>query len=220
VQAIEAPKANPENLLDIVRDAYRAKVVVPEFQRAFVWSREDIEEFMASVLQGYFVGTFLLLDTPTHSPMFPFRTVEGLEQVNRLARPEQHATVRLVLDGQQRITSVFYVLYAPDIPLRYARYPYTFFLRLDEALNGNLDEAVVGVSQRDLRHMAEMRELEERQQAIRFEILRDSSRFYRWLYNEQRVWGEEDRPRIRNGLSTLTKVYGPGRLPVFRSRRG
>jgi len=70
LHAVESPKANPENLLTIVNQAHDAKIVLPEFQRSFVWAREDIEQLLASVLQGYFVGTFLLLDTPTSSPMF------------------------------------------------------------------------------------------------------------------------------------------------------
>lgn len=74
----ETPKANPENLLKIVQEAYEAKVVVPEFQRSFVWERNDIQELLTSILQGYFVGSFLMLDTPSSKPMFPFRTIEGL----------------------------------------------------------------------------------------------------------------------------------------------
>ncbi|BDG27640.1 hypothetical protein TthSNM66_22760 (plasmid) [Thermus thermophilus] len=124
----ESPKVNPENLLEIVKGAYQGKVVLPEFQRSFVWGREDIEEFLASILQGYFVGTFLMLDTSPDSPLFPFRPVEGLAQVNGQANPKEHSTVRLVLDGQQRITSVFYALYAPAIPLRNSKHPYKFYL--------------------------------------------------------------------------------------------
>jgi len=62
---IETPKPNPENLLSIMRDAYAGKVVTPEFQRSFVWAREDIEQPLVSILQGYFIGTFLMLDTPS-----------------------------------------------------------------------------------------------------------------------------------------------------------
>ena len=69
---MESPKANPENLLSILADAYNGKVVVPEFQRSFLWSREGIEELLVSILKGYFVGTLLLLDTQSSDPLFPF----------------------------------------------------------------------------------------------------------------------------------------------------
>lgn len=196
--AVETPKANPENLLTIVREAHQAKVVVPEFQRPFVWDRIAIQELLTSILQGYFVGTFLMLDTPTSNPMFPFRTIEGLETVNGRASPDQHQTVRLVLDGQQRITSMFYALYAPDIPLRYSKYPHKFYLLLETALNGDLEEAVVGVSVQDRRQMSLIPNLVENHRALPLTFFREPSTFYHWLYNEQQVWGEEERRTIEN----------------------
>jgi len=195
MQVVETPKANPERLLTIISDAYQAKVVVPEFQRSFVWGRDNITELLASILQGYFIGTLLMLDTPASKAMFPFRTIEGLEKVNSDARPEQHQTVRLVLDGQQRITSMFYALYSPDIPLRGSKYPHKFFLSLDEALDGNFDEAVVGISARDRRRLAEAEKLVKNHRVLPFTILRDSNTFYRWLYSEQQVWKDEESRR-------------------------
>lgn len=194
---IETPKANPENLLSIIREAHNGKVVVPEFQRSFVWGREDVEELLVSILEGYFVGTFLLLDTMTRRPMFPFRAVEGVESVNPQVSPESHETVRLALDGQQRITSLFYALYEPDAPLRWARYPHRFFLRLDAALDGDIEEAVEGISTRDRRRMSEMQQLVDAELAIPMTRFRDSSEFYPWLYNEQKAWpDDESRSRI------------------------
>ncbi len=182
---VETPKANPENLLSIIGEAHSGKVVIPEFQRSFVWGREDIEELLVSILQGYFIGTFLMLDTSPDKPMFPFRTVEGLEYVNSGAAPRHHSTVRLALDGQQRISSLFYVLYEPPIPLKYARNPYKFFFRLDLALDAKPDDAIYGISLNDRRRLAEMQKLVELDSAIPFSLFLDSSRFYRWLYHEQ-----------------------------------
>lgn len=196
--AFEAPKANPERILSIIDHAFAAKIVMPEFQRPFIWAREDIEEFLASILCGFFVGTFLLLDTPADNPMFPYRPVEGLELVDPGVSSRTHATVRLVLDGQQRITSLFYALHEPDISLRWAQYPHKFFLDLDLALSGDIDEAVVGVSTRDNRRMAIMRERQRADRALSFALLRDSSAFHRWLYSEQQVWSGSERDRIES----------------------
>lgn len=205
--SIEAPKANPERLLDIVREAHNGKVVVPEFQRSFVWTKEDIEELLVSILLGYFVGTFLMLDTPPQSSLFPFRPVEGLNLVNPDATPRSHATVRLVLDGQQRITSVFYALYEPAIPLKNASYPHRFYLRLDEALEGRIEEAVVGVSTRDQRRMSEMESLAATYRVLRFRDLRDWESFYAWL--EQRP-----DPTERKQLYALSERLAQFMVPV------
>lgn len=208
---VEAPKANPESLLKIVMDAYEGRVVLPEFQRPFVWPRDSIEELLTSILQGYFVGTFLLLDTPADHAMFPFRLVEGLEETNPKADPQRHMTVRLVLDGQQRITSVFYVLFNPHVPLKSARYPHRFFLRLDQALNGDLDEAVTGVSIGDKRRVAEMEDLVSQERALPFSLFRDSSAFYGWLYNRQSTWPKQDE---RRQIEALYKRVSDFMVPV------
>ncbi|MCS7049152.1 MAG: DUF262 domain-containing protein [Verrucomicrobiae bacterium] len=184
--AVETPKANPENLCAIIRDAYNAKVVLPEFQRSFVWTREDIEELLVSILQGYFIGTFLMLDTPVEKPMFPFRSVEGLEKINPAATSMRHATVRLALDGQQRITSLFYALFEPDLPLRNTKNPYRFYFRIDLALENEPGDAVTGISLADRSRMAEIQKLVKEHKAIPFSLLRDSSQFYKWFYQEQK----------------------------------
>jgi|GEM_PF-424053 len=197
---METPKANPENLLSLMRDAHAAKVVIPEFQRSFIWGREDIEELLVSILQGYFIGTFLLLDTPSDKPMFPFRVVEGLEGVNNGINPQNYNTVRLVLDGQQRITSLFYVLYEPAIALKNTKNPYRFFLRLDLLLEGATDDAVYGISQADRRRMAEMDNLVYEHRAVPFSLMRDTSEFYRWFYSEQKFLRTAGQRKIIEGF--------------------
>lgn len=197
---VDTPKANPENLIQIMRAAYDGKVVIPEFQRSFVWTREDIEELLVSILQGYFVGTFLMLDTPTEQPMFPFRLVEGVQQVNPSARAHNHATVRLVLDGQQRVTSLFYVLYEPPLPLRNTKNPYKFYFRLDLALDADPSDAVSGISLSDRRRTAEMQRMIAEHRAIPFSLLRDSSAFYKWFYQEQKFLKTEKEKELVEGF--------------------
>jgi len=96
VQTMEPPKANPEKLPSIVEGAHAAKVVLPSFQRSFVCDRDNVETLLASVLEGYFIGTLLMLDTPGDDPMFPCRMVEGLERgaSGCPARITQHAAAR------------------------------------------------------------------------------------------------------------------------------
>jgi uncharacterized protein with ParB-like and HNH nuclease domain len=73
------------------------------------------------------MGMFLMLDTPSENAMFPFRPVEGVK-----IQSHRQATVRLVLDGQQRITSLFYALYEPDIPLQRESIPIGFICALNQ----------------------------------------------------------------------------------------
>ena len=42
-----------ERLLESVRKAFEGKVMLPDFQRNFVWARNDIEELLCSLLGFY-----------------------------------------------------------------------------------------------------------------------------------------------------------------------
>ena len=43
-------------LLELVRKAYHGEVMLPDFQRNFVWARNNIEELICSLLERMFIG--------------------------------------------------------------------------------------------------------------------------------------------------------------------
>lgn len=125
------------SLLDLVKDARAGKVVLPQFQRNFVWSRDDITNLLTSILEGYFIGSFLLLRTDSDNAPFAMRALEGIEIREKDLRPDY-----MILDGQQRLTSLHYVFAAPKIPLRLTKYPYRFFLDLKKVADGDIENAI------------------------------------------------------------------------------
>ncbi len=126
-----------QKLLDLINDARQGKLVLPQFQRNFVWSRDDITALLVSILEGHFIGSFLLLRTDSDNVPFAVRVLEGIKPSN-LLMPEQ-----MILDGQQRLTSLNYVFAAPNIPLRFTKYPYRFFLDLRQVTAKNFENAVI-----------------------------------------------------------------------------
>ncbi len=124
-----------EKLIDLIGDAQKGELVLPEFQRSFIWERRAIEDLLVSVLNDYFIGTLLLLNIRPADPPFRPRLIEGMNDDG--LHPQ-----KMVLDGQQRLTSIYYALYAPDLPLKNTVHPYRFFLRIDKALEDNWDDAV------------------------------------------------------------------------------
>ncbi len=128
-----------KKLLELVRRAYHGEVMLPDFQRNFVWARNNIEELICSLLERMFIGTFLIQRVnPTDVP-FKVIPIEGADKINSnfIAKPEI-----IVLDGQQRLTSLFYALYSPDIPLKNTTNPYAFFIDLQELCSDNIEDAV------------------------------------------------------------------------------
>ena len=132
-------KTIPDNnsLLDLVQRARKGTLVLPQFQRNFVWSRDDVTGLLESILEGHFIGTFLLLRTDAESVPFGLRPIEGVDLAASQLRPDA-----MILDGQQRITSLHYAFSAPPIPLRWTKYPYRFFLDLRKLTEEDLDTAV------------------------------------------------------------------------------
>src|SRR5690606_18846924 len=132
-------KTTPDNqqLMDLISYARKGKIVLPQFQRNFVWGRDDITSLLVSILEGHFIGSFLLLRTDVDNLPFAMRTIQGVDINSDQIRPEW-----MILDGQQRLTSLHYVFAAPEIALRWTKYPYRFFLNLRSVTAGDYDEAV------------------------------------------------------------------------------
>ncbi len=129
-----------EKIIDLVKRAYEGRLVLPDFQRDFVWTRQDIEELIKSLLENVFIGVLLIqkVDNPENPP-FKVTTVKGVP-------PEKMHPEELILDGQQRITSLFYAIYSPDYPLRNSSYPYTFFIDLEKLAKDDVENAVFSIS--------------------------------------------------------------------------
>lgn len=127
-----------ESLISLIDRGREGKVVLPHFQRSFIWDRQSIEELLVSILNDYFVGSLLILNVLPDDLPFEPRKLEGVEDGTI------HAT-KMVLDGQQRLTSAHYALYGPDENLKGTSYPYRFFLRIRDAVEGRWDDAVYSV---------------------------------------------------------------------------
>lgn len=129
-----------EPLIELVHRARQGQVALPEFQRSFIWERGAVEELLVSIFNEYFIGSLLTLTVSPDTLPFRARTIEGIAN-NVPLRPQ-----KLVLDGQQRITSVFYALYGPDVDLKSTSYPYRFFLNARAAVDGRWADAIVSLS--------------------------------------------------------------------------
>ena len=112
-------------VIGLVEQAYLGSLCLPNFQRDFVWSREEIADLLRSILRGYFLGSLLLLSTDPKRPPFAPIPLRGAQPLLTDLQPDH-----LVLDGQQRLTSLLYALHAPDLPLKNSKNPRKYFIDL------------------------------------------------------------------------------------------
>ena len=103
-------ETNEPSLGDYLRQIETAAIQLPDFQRGWVWGDVAIRQLLASVTQAYPIGAVMLLETGGEGSSFLPRLFEGVEKHN----PDPRSPDRLVLDGQQRLTSLFLSLMSTD----------------------------------------------------------------------------------------------------------
>jgi hypothetical protein len=79
----------------------RGELRLPEMQRQYVWRSTRVRDLLDSIYRGYPSGTILLWETDEDVPQQKFA-------VQQSGNPYQ--SVRLLLDGQQRLTSLSAVI--------------------------------------------------------------------------------------------------------------
>jgi uncharacterized protein with ParB-like and HNH nuclease domain len=70
-------------------------IALPEFQRGYVWTRDQVRGFFQSLYRGYPIGGFLTWSTKAESA----ETRGGLSG--------KDGSIHLLLDGQQRVTTLY-----------------------------------------------------------------------------------------------------------------
>ena len=75
------------------------KILVPRFQRAFVWRQQDLRALLDSVRRGFPIGSILVWDTEA--------TIESTSRVGPVEiNSRQDGSVGYLLDGQQRVSTL------------------------------------------------------------------------------------------------------------------
>ena len=92
-------------LADLLKGIEVGEIQLPDFQRGWVWDDEHIRSLLTSIARAFPVGAVMLLETGGEA-RFKVRPVEGLDPVTV---PPENAE-QLILDGQQRLTSLTQVL--------------------------------------------------------------------------------------------------------------
>lgn len=105
ITTFQTPKESLEDILKAVRDG---KTQLPDFQRDWVWDDDHIVSLLASISLNYPIGAVMVLQVDSEGTRFLPRPVEGAA-VTTNAPPEA-----LILDGQQRITSLFQALFRDE----------------------------------------------------------------------------------------------------------
>lgn len=131
-------------LTDLVQRVDQDKLLIPDFQRGFKWQTPDIRKLLESLLLDFPIGAALLWRT--QRTMLDFRRIEDVEfadddtNVEDLVESHDYEIksdeIDFILDGQQRITSIYKLFPATLTPSEHeldSRFRgLRFFLDLDK----------------------------------------------------------------------------------------
>ncbi|WP_075207470.1 GmrSD restriction endonuclease domain-containing protein [Archangium violaceum] len=102
---VKDPQPSVDRIEDLARRILHGDILLPKFQRAFVWERKQILSLLDSVAKGYPIGSILL-----------WQSRQELMSENRIADleiklPKPDYPVNYLLDGQQRLSTICGALY-------------------------------------------------------------------------------------------------------------
>jgi hypothetical protein len=89
-------------LADIIHDIEKGILRIPQFQREFIWDKPRVIRLLESIYLEYPIGSFFFWDAPRKYYDF-YRDIAGLG----LPEPDKYEKMTFILDGQQRLTSLY-----------------------------------------------------------------------------------------------------------------
>ena len=130
----DAQKPDHVSLTTIVDRLREGRYVIPDFQCEFEWKPWDIRELMRSIFLDYYIGSLLLWKgTPGSFEALACEPLYGF-QGDGDAR-------YIVLDGQQRLTAMYYAFLAPDVAAPSRQNRFLYFIRVNKFVDEVYEEA-------------------------------------------------------------------------------
>lgn len=153
-------QTNPVSLHRLLKDCHEGNLQLPDFQRSWVWDEDRIKSLIASVSRAFPIGALMTLKTGGKVDFKP-RAIEGAPHTAESTKP-----LELLLDGQQRMTSLYQVTLrgkvVETITSRNRKVKRWFYIDIAKAMDPSLDreDAIIGVPEDRIIRSAFGREVE------------------------------------------------------------
>ena len=137
-------KTNDRPLTDLMKAVDTGSAQLPDFQRGWVWDDGRIKSLILSIIHNFPVGAAMFLEYGNESIHFKHKPIEG-SGADPDIEPDE-----LILDGQQRLTSLYNALYSrkpvhtkTDKGKEIERY---YYLDIEKTLDPSADDEEVVIS--------------------------------------------------------------------------
>lgn len=209
-------KTNDRALTDLMKAVASGAAQLPDFQRGWVWDDGRIKALILSVIHNFPVGAAMFLEYGNKSIHFKHKPIEGSDASAGIEPDE------LILDGQQRLTSLYNALYSKN-PVRTKtdkgkEIDRFYYLDIEKAIDPCADEDVV-ISIPSTRQLTSdfgrkveldlsARQNEFQQKMFPLNIILDSGEEQKWQ-NEYYAYYHYDPAVIRQFTKLFSKIIMP-----------
>jgi hypothetical protein len=144
---MESFDSTKKSLYEILKDASTGKIQLPDFQRGWVWDDNRIKGILASVGKSFPIGAIMLLETGNENVRFKTKPIESVVLPTPV-KPEM-----LILDGQQRITSLFQAIISNSVVKTRNEKGYEilrwYYIDMVKAMDSNcdLEESIISINE-------------------------------------------------------------------------
>lgn len=185
---------NPRALKDLLNEIHLRTTVLPDFQRDFVWDPAETQELIVSIANNYPAGS--LLRVRDKKRVFAAREFEGAPKL------DGHKHTFLVLDGQQRLTSLYQAFYGVG--------EHQYFLKLKGLLDGgDFDEAIfhVRASTKYAKKLVDF-DMQARELILPLSVLKGGAGgFLQWLLQVTNPLPAQKRTEMLDSLTAINERW-------------
>ncbi len=199
-------RSNDTDLSQLLYMVGCGKIQLPDFQRSWVWDNEKICKLIESIASGYPMGAAMFLETGGSQVRFTYRKFTGVTEPN-LSSPDY-----LVLDGQQRLTTLFQVFHSQNAVQtcsqanRGKNLKRYYYLDIRKALDPNVDmlDAVISIDESKI-------QTEDIGRNIKLDLSTTEKEYENLMFPLNLVFSHSE---IRSWFRGLEKYYGESIFPL------
>jgi len=227
MEGITTFTSDKEDLNDILKELHTGNIQLPEFQRGWIWDDDHIRSLISSISLSYPIGSVMMLENGNPDVRFKPRPVEGVI-LPELVDPE-----RFILDGQQRLTSLYQALclnnYVVTTDSRKKVIKRWYYIKMAIAINpyADRDDAIIGLPEdrkivnfrKEVQEDYSTPELEYEHGMFPLSKIFDPSE-WRWHYNKFWDYDKAKSDLFDNFEKTIVDTFKKYKIPVIELKKG
>jgi len=184
---IETP--DKMHLQRLINNLSNGNYTIPDFQREFVWKPWDVVELIKSIFEDYYIGTLLFWRASRENqkvlscePIYGYDGDSGAQHI--------------VLDGQQRLSSLYYAFFSPDVHFPRRKNKCYFFVNIVDFMNEDYEDAFY--YEWDYKRIQKLLENEKEQferGIFPLKVIGKGYAWLKWIRNYQDYWREKGKDK-------------------------